>query len=155
MSVAPESVWIFKGMGAHCLQLQLEVGIPVVGKEAWQLLFLETILYVPRSNSRRAPLATANVSIPFKPAGQTRRETLYTSSRTLERSTADTGMDTRNEQVVGSIPTGGSRAEVLTNQDQFWREKLYGAQPPSLGFFGLAVRLIGNVAEPGDKRAMM
>ncbi len=33
ISVAPESVWISKGMGTHYFQIQLEVGIPQVMKQ--------------------------------------------------------------------------------------------------------------------------
>lgn len=49
ISVAPDSVWISKGMGTHDLQIQVAVGIPQVGTAAGRLLCLETTLYAPRA----------------------------------------------------------------------------------------------------------
>lgn len=76
VSVAPDSVFSFKGMGAHCLRAQLEVAIPPVGAAARRLLFLETTLYAQQTNGPRAPLGSTNVSVPFNPTGEVRRPTL-------------------------------------------------------------------------------
>jgi hypothetical protein len=76
VSVAPDSMWISKGMGTHYFQVQLEVGIPQVGAAAGRLLCLETALYAPQNNGPRAPLAWANVSVAFNPTGEVRRPTL-------------------------------------------------------------------------------
>src|SRR5260370_25849648 len=89
LSVAPESVWISKGMGTHYFQIQLEVGIPQVTKAAGRLLALETTLYTPTgATSPRVPLASASVSVPFNPEGEVRRPTLLyliTNSQLLAR----------------------------------------------------------------------
>lgn len=76
ISVPPESVGIFKGMGTHYFQIQLEVGIPQVGEMAGRLLYLETMLYAPQGSGPRVPLASANVSVPFNPEGEVRPPTL-------------------------------------------------------------------------------
>ena len=52
VSVAPESVWISRGMGTHYLQIQLEVGVPQVEAAAGRLLCLETTLYARRPTVR-------------------------------------------------------------------------------------------------------
>lgn len=76
VSVAPDSVFISRGMGAHCLLAQLEVAIPPVGAAAGRLLCLEATLYAQQAIGPRAPLGSANVSVPFNPTGEARRPTL-------------------------------------------------------------------------------
>jgi hypothetical protein len=51
VSVAPDSVWISRGMGTHYFQIQLQVGIPQVGAAAGRLLCLETTLYTPQATA--------------------------------------------------------------------------------------------------------
>lgn len=77
VNVAPERVWVLPGMGTHVLQVQLDVGIPEVAKDAGRLLYLETALYAPEGSGPRVPLAFADVSVPFNPDGEVRRPTLY------------------------------------------------------------------------------
>ena len=73
VSAAPDSVMIAKGMGTHYIRVQLQVGIPEVGAAAGRLLLLETTLYAPQGTTGgRVPLASANVSVPFNPGGETR-----------------------------------------------------------------------------------
>ena len=78
VSAAPDSVWISKGMGTHCLQVQLQVGIPEVGESAGRLLLLlESVLAAPDTgHGPRMPLAWANVAVPFNPDGEIRPPTL-------------------------------------------------------------------------------
>lgn len=49
VNVAPDSVWIFRGMGTHYFQVQLQIGIPEVGAGAGRLL-----AWRPRCTPRRA-----------------------------------------------------------------------------------------------------
>jgi hypothetical protein len=134
VSVAPESVGIFKGMGTHYLQLQLEVGIPKVGPEAGRLLCLETALSAPRAAGPTVPLALANVSVPFTP-GEIRRITaqyLITNAQLLALEQHRAG-DLRLElHVNGYLPQasgfpGGSEVvEYIGIAESRWRQQLSG-----------------------------
>jgi hypothetical protein len=134
ISFAPESVWISEGMGTHRLQIQLEIGIPEVGTEAGQLLALETTLYATQSNSRRAPLATANVSVAFKP-GEVQRPTLLfmiTNAQLLALEQHRSG-DLRLElDVRAFLPQatgfpGGPEATLhISVAESRWRQQLTG-----------------------------
>src|SRR5262249_10255759 len=125
---------ISAGMGTHCLRIQLEVGVPDVGSKAGQLLVLETVLYAQRSNGPRAPLATANASVPFK-AGQLRRPTLLyliTNAQLLALEQNRTG-DLRLElDVSGFLPQatgfpGGSEiTEYIAIAESRWSQQLDG-----------------------------
>jgi hypothetical protein len=135
VSVAPESVWISKGMGAHDLQLRLEVGIPEVGAEAGQLLSLETTLCAPRSNGPRAPLAYASMSVAFKPAGEVQRPTLHyliTNAQLLALEQSRTGdlhleLDVRGflPQATG-FPGGPEVTEHISVAESRWLQQLAG-----------------------------
>ncbi|GIF75753.1 hypothetical protein [Asanoa siamensis] len=135
VSVAPESIWIFKGMGTHYFQLQLEVGIPQVGAEAGRLLCLETTLYAPQQTGPRAPLDSANVSVPFNATGEVRRPTLQyliTNAQLLALEQHRAG-DLRLElQVRGFLPQssgfpGASEiTEHLSIAESRWRQQLAG-----------------------------
>jgi hypothetical protein len=72
VNVAPDSVWIFRGMGTHYFQVQLQIGIPEVGAGAGRLLCVETTLYAPEGSGPRVPLASTNASVPFNPEGEVR-----------------------------------------------------------------------------------
>lgn len=76
VNVAPDSVWIFRGMGTHYFQVQLQIGIPEVGAGAGRLLCVETTLYAPEGSGPRVPLASTNASVPFNPEGEVRMPTL-------------------------------------------------------------------------------
>lgn len=136
VGVAPESVWIFKGMGTHYFQIQLEVGIPQVGEIAGRLLCLETILYAPQGSGPRVPLASANASVPFNPEGELRRPTLcylVTNAQLLaleERRNGDLRLEL---QVDGVLPQaacgfpGGTRVmEYIGIAESRWRQQLAG-----------------------------
>ena len=136
VSVAPESVWISKGMGTHWFQIQLEVGIPQVEAAAGRLLCLETTLYAPQSNGPRVPLASANVSVPFNPAGEVRLPTLQyviTNAQLLAMEQQRSG-DLRLElQVKGILPqstSGFPGANEITEHvsiaESRWRQQLAG-----------------------------
>jgi len=138
LSVAPESVWISKGMGTHYFQIQLEVGIPQVTKAAGRLLALETTLYTPTgATSPRVPLASASVSVPFNPEGEVRRPTLLyliTNAQLLALEQQRTG-DLRLElQVDGVLPQaaiiafpGGTQVtEHISIAESRWRQQLAG-----------------------------
>lgn len=110
VSVAPDSVWISKGMGTHYFQIQLQIGIPEVASVAGRLLFLETTLYAPEGGGPRVPLASASVSVPFNPEGEVRRpvlQYLITNAQLLALEQRRTG-DLRLElQVPGRPAPGG------------------------------------------------
>jgi hypothetical protein len=72
VNVAPDSVWIFRGMGTHYFQVQLQIGIPEVGAGAGRLLCVEITLYAPEGSGPRVPLASTNASVPFNPEGEVR-----------------------------------------------------------------------------------
>lgn len=76
VNVAPDSVWIFRGMGTHYFQVQLQIGIPEFGAGAGRLLCVETTLYAPEGSGPRVPLASTNASVPFNPEGEVRMPTL-------------------------------------------------------------------------------
>lgn len=76
VNVAPDSVWIFRGMGTHYFQVQLQIGIPEFGAGAGRLLCVETTLYAPEGSGPRVPLASTNASVPFNPEGEVRMSTL-------------------------------------------------------------------------------
>ncbi|MGI5238786.1 hypothetical protein [Dactylosporangium sp. CA-139066] len=135
VSVAPESIWIFKGIGTHYFQLQLEVGIPQVGAEAGRLLCLETTLYAPQETGPRAPLDSTNVSVPFNATGEVRRPTLQyliTNAQLMALEQHRAG-DLRLElQVRGFLPQssgfpGASEiTEHLSIAESRWRQQLAG-----------------------------
>lgn len=74
--------------------------IPQVDAAAGRLLCLETTLCAPQANGPRVPLASANVSVPFNPAGEVRRPTLQyliTNAQLLaleQRRTGDLRLET-------------------------------------------------------------
>jgi hypothetical protein len=139
VNVAPESVWILKGMGTHVLQVQLEVGIPQFAETAGRLLNLETALYAPEGSGPRVPLAFANISIPFNPDGEVRRPTLYyliTNAQLLALEQRRNG-DLRLElQVNGILPQAASGfpgaapvTEHISIAESRWRQQLAGLGP--------------------------
>ena len=113
VSVAPDSVWISKGMGTHYFQIQLQIGIPEVASVAGRLLFLETTLYAPEGGGPRVPLASASVSVPFNPEGEVRRPVLQyviTNAQLLALEQRRNG-DLRLElQVRGVLPRRAAQA---------------------------------------------
>jgi hypothetical protein len=136
VSVAPESVWLQKGIGTHYFQIQLEVGIPLVTPEAGRLLYLETALYAPDSGGPRAPLAFRDVSVPYNPDGEIRRPTLYyliTNAQLLAMEQRRNG-DLRLElQVNGTLPQAASgfpgstqATEYISIAESRWRQQLAG-----------------------------
>lgn len=136
VNVAPESVWVLKGVGTHVLQIQLEVGIPQVSEKAGRLLYLETTLYAPEGSGPRVPLAFAGVSVPFKPDGEVRRPTLYyliTNAQLLALEQRRNG-DLRLElQVNGTLPQAASGfpgatpvTEHISIAESRWRQQLAG-----------------------------
>jgi hypothetical protein len=122
-------------MGTHYLQIQLQVGIPQVDAAAGRLLCLETTLYAPQGNGPRVPLALANVSVPFNPAGEVRWPTLQyliTNAQLLALEQRRTG-DLRLElEVRGFLPQasgfpGGSEVtEHISIAESRWRQQLAG-----------------------------
>jgi hypothetical protein len=135
VSVAPDSVFISKGMGAHCFRAQLEVAIPPVGAAAGRLLCLETTLYAQQTNGPRAPLGSANVSVPFNPAGEIRRPTLQfliTNAQLLALEQQRAG-DLRLELVINGFLPQASRfpgaseiTEHIAIAESRWRQQLAG-----------------------------
>jgi hypothetical protein len=137
LSIAPESVWISKGMGTHYLQMQLQVGIPQVAEAAGRLLILDTTLYTPTgATSPRVPLASSGVSVPFNPEGEIRRPTLLyliTNAQLLALEQERAG-DLRLElQIDGVLPQattafpGGTRVtEHISIAESRWRQQLAG-----------------------------
>jgi len=70
VNVAPDSVWIFRGMGTHYFQVQLQIGIPEFGAGAGRLLCVETTLYAP-GGQRPAGTARVNERLrPLQPRGR-------------------------------------------------------------------------------------
>lgn len=139
VSVAPDSVWISRGMGAHYFQIQLQVGIPQAGAEAGRLLCLETTLYAPQSNGPRVPLASANVSVPFNPEGEVRLpalQYLITNAQLLALEQRRSG-DLRLElQVRGFLPQAARGfpgapevTEHISIAESRWRQQLAGLGP--------------------------
>ena len=131
VSVTPDSVWICKGMGTHYFQIQLKVGIPQVDAAAGRLLCLETTLYAPEANGPRVPLASANISVPFNPAGEVRQPTLLyliTNAQLLALEQRRTG-DLRLELQVRSVlpqaafdfPGGSEVTEHISIAESRWR----------------------------------
>jgi hypothetical protein len=114
VSVATDSVWIFKGMGTHYFQVQLQVGIPEVAAVAGRLLCLETTLYAPEGSGPKVPLASVNVSVPFIPEGDVRQPTLQyliTNALWVPKTCATWANALRN--AVGSVKRSASaRPEV-------------------------------------------
>jgi hypothetical protein len=139
VSAAPDSVWIFKGMGTYYLQIQLQVGIPQVDAAAGRLLCLETTLYAPQSNGPRAPPASANVSVPFNPTGEVRQATpqyLITNAQLLALEQQRTGDLHLELQVRGFLPQASSGfpgapevTERISIVESKWRQQLAGARP--------------------------
>ncbi|MCU1685187.1 MAG: hypothetical protein JWQ81_5926 [Amycolatopsis sp.] len=133
VNVAPESLWISKGMGAPYFQLQLEVGIPEIGEKAGQLLYLDTTVHAQQSNGPRVPLASTNVSVPFVPTGETRRhhlQYLITNAQLLALEHSRTG-DLRLElQIRGFLPQasgfpGGPETTLhISVAESTWRQQL-------------------------------
>lgn len=135
VTVAPESVGIFQGMGTHFLQLQLDVGIPEVNEEAGQLLCLETTLCAPRVGGAAVPLAMANMSVPFSPDGGVRRVTpqyLVTNAQ-LHALEQHRNGDLRLElKIHGYLPQAsgfpgcGEVVEHVAVAESRWRQQLVG-----------------------------
>jgi hypothetical protein len=129
-------VSILKGMGTHYFRVQLQVGIPEVAAVAGRLLCLETTLYAPEGGGPLAPLASADVSVPFNPEGEVRRPTvryLITNAQLLALEQQRVG-DLRLElQVSGFLPQAASGfpgapeiAEYITIAEGRWRQQLAG-----------------------------
>lgn len=76
VSVNPDAIALQPGIGGHYLQVKLEVGIPELQPQAGRLLTLETALCFPRGGGLSAPLAFANLSVPFRPTGEIRPHTI-------------------------------------------------------------------------------
>lgn len=135
VTVTPDSVMIARGMGAHQLQLSLEVGVPEVGPQAGRLLQLEAALYIPQSNGPRALLGTVHTSVAFRPTGEIRRETLVyliTNAQLLELERRRIG-DLRLQLVVrgflpqcsgGGFPGSSDATEHIGIAESKWREQL-------------------------------
>jgi hypothetical protein len=136
VSVVPDSVWISKGIGTHYFQIQLEIGIPQVGKAAGRLLYLETVLYVAEGSGPRAPLGFMNISVPFNPAGEVRRPTLYyliTNAQLLamdERRSGDLRLELQVNGILPQAASGFPGATQVTEHiaiaESRWRQQLAG-----------------------------
>lgn len=137
VSAAPDSVMIAKGMGAHYIQVQLQVGIPEVGAAAGRLLFPETTLYAPQgATAGRAPLASANVSVPFNPSGEMRLPVLLflvTNAQVLaldKQRTGDLHLELQVNAVLPQASSGFPGAtqvtEYITIAESRWRQQLTG-----------------------------
>lgn len=136
VSVAPDSVWISKGMGAHYFQIQLQIGIPEVAGVAGRLLFLETTLYALEGGGPRVPLASASVSVPFNPEGEVRRPTLQyliTNAQLLaleQRRTGDLRLELQVRgvlpQATAGFPGASEVTEHITIAESRWRQQLAG-----------------------------
>jgi hypothetical protein len=136
VSVAPDSVWIAKGMGTHYFQIQLKVGIPQFDAVAGRLLCLETTLYAPQDNGPRVPLASANASVPFNPEGEVRLPTLQyliTNAQLLaleQRRIGDLRLELQVKgflpQATSGFPGGSEVTEYITIADSRWRKQLAG-----------------------------
>ncbi len=135
VSVAPESIGIFKGMGTHYLQLQIQLGMPGLGAEAGRLLYLETTLCAPLTGGQVVPLAAANMSVPFATTDGICRATpqyLITNAQLLALDQYRTG-DLRLElHIRGFLPQasgypGGSEVvEHIAVAESRWRQQLAG-----------------------------
>ncbi|WP_328524332.1 hypothetical protein [Kribbella sp. NBC_00359] len=135
VSVAPESIGILKGMGTHCLQLQIAVGIPELGPDAGRLLYLETALCAPQPAGPTVPIAFANMSVPFRPAGEIRRLTpqyLITNAQLLALEHHRVG-DLRLELHVrgflpqaAGYPGSSDLVEYVGIAESRWRQQLAG-----------------------------
>jgi hypothetical protein len=136
---ARDSVWIFKGMGTHYFQIQLQVGIPQVDETAGRLLCLETTLYAPQQNGPRAPLASANVAVPFNREGEIRAPTLQyliTNAQLLaleQRRSGDLRLELHVRgflpQATAGFPGGSEVTEHITIAESRWRQQLAGLGP--------------------------
>lgn len=136
VSAALDSVWIFKGMGTHYLQIQLQVGIQQVDAAAGRLLGLETTLYAPQGNGPRVPLASANVSVPFNSTGEVRQpilQYLITNAQLLALEQHRTGDLHLELQVRGFLPQASSGfpgapevTERISIAESRWRQQLAG-----------------------------
>jgi hypothetical protein len=136
VSIAPESVWIFKGMGTHYFQIQLQIGISEVGKVAGRLLFLESTLYAPQANGPRVPLASANASVPFNPDGEVRLPTLrylITNTQLLaleQRRAGDLRLELQVSgflpQAAAGFPGSSEVTEYISIAESRWRQQLAG-----------------------------
>jgi hypothetical protein len=136
VSAAPDSVWISKGMGTHCLQVRLQVGIPEVGESAGRLLLLETVLAAPDTgHGPRMPLACANVALAFNSDGEIRPPTLQylITNAQLHALEQQRNGDLRLElQVAGFLPQADPGlfpgappvTEHITIAESRWRQQL-------------------------------
>ena len=136
VNVAPDSVWIFRGMGTHYFQVQLQIGIPEFGAGAGRLLCVETTLYAPEGSGPRVPLASTNASVPFNPEGEVRMPTLQyliTNAQLLALEQRRVGDPRLELQVRGFLPqaaTGFPGApevtEYISIAESRWRQQLAG-----------------------------
>jgi hypothetical protein len=136
VSVAPESVWISKGMGTHYFQVQVQIGIPEVAAVAGRLLCLETTLYAPEVAGSRVPLASASVAVPFNPEGEVRRPTLQyliTNAQLLaleQRRAGDLRLEFQVRGVLPQATSGFPGASEVTEHiaiaESRWRQQLAG-----------------------------
>jgi hypothetical protein len=136
VNVAPESVWVSKGVGTHCLTLQLDVGSPAAGPETGRLLCLETILYAPELNGPRMPLAHVNISVAFNPESEFRRPRLQflltnPQLRALEdRRNGDLRLELEVSAFLPHAVSGFPGAPLVTEHisiaESRWRQQLAG-----------------------------
>lgn len=135
ITVAPDSVWIHRGLGGHYFQLQVQVGVPEVGPEAGQLLVLETTLYAAMANGLREPIGWTCTFVPFRPIGEIRREELcypVTNAQLLALEQSRTGDLHLQLQVRGILahasgfPGAPEVTEHISIADSRWRQQLAG-----------------------------
>jgi hypothetical protein len=135
VSVVKDNVWISQGMGTHYFQIQLEIGIPQVGPEAGRLLYLETELLAPRASGGSVPLASASASVPFRPTGEVKRETLnylVTNAQLLaleQHRAGDLRLELRVKGVLpqaSGYPGGTQITEYISVAESRWRQQLAG-----------------------------
>lgn len=135
VTVAPDSVWIHRGLGAPYFQLQLQVGVPEVAPEAGRLLLLDTTLSVAMTNGAIEPLGSAHTAVPFKPTGEIRREELrylVTNAQLLALEQSRTGDLRLQLQVRGVLaqasgfPGAPDATEHISIAESRWRQQLTG-----------------------------
>lgn len=134
VNVTPESVWVSKGVGTHCLTLQLDIGSPAAGPETGRLLSLETTLYAPELNGPRMPLAHVNVSVAFGPESEIRRPRLQfllanPQIRALEdRRNGDLRLELEVSaflpQALSGFPGAPRVTEHISIAESRWRQQL-------------------------------
>src|SRR2546429_2876192 len=74
VGVVQDSLWIHKSLGAHHLQVQLEVAVPQA-PDLGKVLLLDTSLFVHHGDGHRAWMAKASTAVTY-PHGRMERPTL-------------------------------------------------------------------------------